>query len=134
MGDLYEHHYGGVVDNYVHSPSSRGRPAASAVYFMLMVVLLGFFVIELTLAVINDEYDKAAELEEERQALEEAEWAEQHGVAASKKEEDADADEASQKPRTLFGREKKPYGPPPVRFLYAVSEHWAFDAAILQLF
>ena len=120
----------GWVDIMYTVQAAVGAPVLVLVYFMLMVVLLGFFMIELTLAVINDEYDKAAELEEERQALEEAEWAEQHGVAASKKEEDADADKASQKPRTLFGREKKPYGPPPVRFLYAVSEHWAFDAAI----
>ena len=46
------------------------QPLARLYWFLptlFMVVLLGIFVIELTLAVINDEYDNAAEAEEERQ-------------------------------------------------------------------
>ena len=75
----------GWVDVMYAVQSAFGSPVLVLAYFMFMVVLLGIFVIELTLAVINDEYDNAAEAEEERQKAEEALWAELHGVKASEK-------------------------------------------------
>ena len=122
-----------------------GHPVVVFFYFFVMIWVCSFFMLELTLAVINDNYDRASAEEKERAAADaerafEAELEEHartHEGDMAGKSYNQQRVEAQERQKAAIGaggdRSPQPWGPAPVRALFRFVTHWGFSAAVTLL-
>ncbi|CAK8987174.1 L type [Durusdinium trenchii] len=120
----------GWVDIMYAIQASFGYDVVVFAYFFLLVWLCSFFMLELTLAVINEAYDRAAEAESDRKAEEAAGTLEKtlaNHIPGTEEARVANAnalERAKSRRREREGKENQPWGPPIVRKIFWLVEEY----------
>ena len=123
----------GWVDNMYRLNATFGGQWFTALYFVLLVLFGSFFVMNLAMAVIWDEYAAADEARQAKEAADAADEKEARKQAKKKAKEDAAAGiDVKQNPEPMGGSDSQEYcmDTLTVRFFHRVVSSKAFDAFI----